>query len=62
MANNDVVAVWDVPMNDGLYTVEFEHGTLTGKRIIRINGTVIFIINLITLLIYANNEVKMYHY
>lgn len=40
MSAIDLVAVWDVPMNHGVYTVEFEHGTLTGKRIIRVNGKV----------------------
>lgn len=38
--SSDLVAVWDVPMNDGVRTVEFEHGTLTGKRVIRVNGKV----------------------
>lgn len=36
--SSDLVAVWDVPFHEGVYTVEFEHGTLTGKRIIRVNG------------------------
>jgi len=36
----DRVALWEVPLQSGLYTVEFEHGTTTGKRVIRINGKV----------------------
>lgn len=38
--STDLVAVWDVPLNDGVHTVEFEHGTLTGKRLIRVDGKV----------------------
>lgn len=33
----DVVAVWSVPLSDQLYKIEFEHGTTTGKRIVRVN-------------------------
>ncbi len=36
----DRVALWDVPLQSGLYTIEFEHGTTSGKRIIRVNGKV----------------------
>lgn len=38
--SSDLVAVWDVPVLHGVYTVEFEHGTLTGRRVIRVNGKV----------------------
>jgi len=41
--NPDLVAVWEVPLQSGLYSIEFEHGTTTGKRIIRVNGKVRFI-------------------
>jgi hypothetical protein len=37
---NDLVATWNVPMSDKVYKIEFEHGTTTGKRILRINGKV----------------------
>ena len=40
MASSDLVAQWQVPLSDGVYLVEFEHGTTTGKRVIRINGKV----------------------
>lgn len=30
--------VWEVPLSDKIYRVEFEHGTTTGKRIVRVNG------------------------
>ena len=30
--------IWNVPMSDKVYKIEFEHGTTTGKRILRING------------------------
>uniref|UniRef100_A0A915MP59 Uncharacterized protein n=1 Tax=Meloidogyne javanica TaxID=6303 RepID=A0A915MP59_MELJA len=32
---NDLVATWTVPMSDKVYKIEFEHGTTTGKRILR---------------------------
>ncbi|XP_025836671.1 fas apoptotic inhibitory molecule 1 [Agrilus planipennis] len=35
---NDLVAFWSVPLPDGTYSIEFEHGTTSGKRILRING------------------------
>lgn len=38
---NDIVAKWSIPMSDKLYNIEFEHGTTTGKRIVRVNGKVI---------------------
>ncbi|KAF7652724.1 hypothetical protein LDENG_00093440 [Lucifuga dentata] len=38
MLSGDLVAVWDVPLSDGVYRVEFAHGTTTGKRIIYVNG------------------------
>lgn len=36
------MAVWNVPMSDKMYKIEFEHGTTTGKRVIRVNGRVNF--------------------
>ena len=36
----DLVATWDVALPDGRHKVEFEHGTTTGKRIIRVDGQV----------------------
>lgn len=36
----DVVGMWEVPLSDGIYQIEFEHGTTTGKRVIYINGKV----------------------
>ena len=38
---SDLVGIWDVSLSDGLHQVEFEHGTTTGKRVIRIDGKVI---------------------
>ena len=40
MASPDLVAQWQVPLSDGVHLVEFEHGTTTGKRVIRVNGRV----------------------
>jgi len=34
----DLVAVWDVPMQDRVHRIEFEHGTTTGKRIVKLDG------------------------
>jgi hypothetical protein len=35
---NDVVARWVLPVRGKIYDIEFEHGTLSGKRVIWING------------------------
>lgn len=35
---NDVVARWVIPIRGKLYDIEFEHGTMSGKRVIWING------------------------
>jgi len=40
MASSDLVAKWDVTLSDKVHRVEFEHGTTTGKRIIRVDGEV----------------------
>ena len=37
---SDLVAVWDVPLCDKVHKVEFEHGTTTGKRVLKIDGKV----------------------
>ena len=31
---------WSVPLNDGVYVIQFEHGTNSGKRVLRVNGQV----------------------
>ena len=41
-ASSDLVGVWEVALSDGIHRVEFEHGTTTGKRIIRVDGKVYF--------------------
>jgi hypothetical protein len=38
--NEDTVAVWKLPLADGIHEIEFEHGTATGKRVIRLDGKV----------------------
>lgn len=35
-----MVGMWEVPLSDGIYQIEFEHGTTTGKRVVYINGKV----------------------
>lgn len=42
MPEGDVVATWNVPLHAQVHKIEFEHGTTTGKRVIRIDGNVIF--------------------
>ncbi|XP_047211244.1 fas apoptotic inhibitory molecule 1-like [Girardinichthys multiradiatus] len=39
MVCGDVVAVWEVALSDGVYRIEFAHGTTTGKRVVYVNGT-----------------------
>ncbi|XP_071764501.2 fas apoptotic inhibitory molecule 1-like [Centroberyx gerrardi] len=38
MLAGDLVAVWEVALSDGVYRVEFAHGTTTGKRVVYVNG------------------------
>lgn len=45
--SNDRVAIWEVPLNSGVYIVEFEHGTTTGKRVVRVNGKVSFLLDML---------------
>ncbi|XP_017786606.1 PREDICTED: fas apoptotic inhibitory molecule 1 [Nicrophorus vespilloides] len=35
---SDLVAYWSVPLCDGVHTVEFEHGSTSGKRVLRVDG------------------------
>ncbi|XP_054162280.1 fas apoptotic inhibitory molecule 1-like [Oppia nitens] len=35
---SDLVAVWEVPLPDKVHRIEFEHGTTTGKRILKLDG------------------------
>ncbi|XP_075218106.1 fas apoptotic inhibitory molecule 1 [Lycorma delicatula] len=37
-SSGDLVALWDVPLSDSVHHVEFEHGTATGKRVLRVDG------------------------
>ena len=39
-ASGDLVAEWEVALSDGVYTIQFEHGTSSGKRVLRVNGKV----------------------
>lgn len=40
--SSDVVGRWTVSLADGIHKVEFEHGTLSGKRVIRVDGKEIY--------------------
>lgn len=35
---NEPTAKWTVPLSDGNHVVEFEHGTATGRRIVKVDG------------------------
>lgn len=35
---NDLVARWVIPVRGKLYDIELEHGTISGKRVIWVNG------------------------
>ena len=39
--SGDLVAEWDISLSDGVYNVQFEHGTSSGKRVIKVNGKVV---------------------
>lgn len=41
--SNDVVATWQVALPDGVHDIEFEHGTTSGKRVIRVDGKVCYL-------------------
>ncbi|XP_068165308.1 fas apoptotic inhibitory molecule 1-like [Antennarius striatus] len=38
MPTGDLVAAWEVALSDGVYRIEFAHGTATGKRVVYVNG------------------------
>ena len=42
MSYEDLVAKWVILLPDGRHTVEFEHGTTSGRRVIRVNGKVFY--------------------
>ena len=39
--SSDLVATWNVMLNNGNHKVEFEHGTTSGKRVITVDGKVL---------------------
>ncbi|XP_015515877.1 fas apoptotic inhibitory molecule 1 isoform X1 [Neodiprion pinetum] len=38
MSASRPTARWSVPLSDGIHVVEFEHGTATGRRVVKIDG------------------------
>ena len=40
-ASTDLVAVWEVHLADGIHVIEFEHGTTSGKRVLKVDREVI---------------------
>lgn len=42
----DLVAHWEVPLYDKIHKIDFEHGTTTGRRVVRLDDEVrIFVSN-----------------
>jgi hypothetical protein len=42
--SDDLVAKWNISLPDGKYKIEFEHGTTSGRRVIRVNDKVSMVI------------------
>ncbi|KAM9820397.1 fas apoptotic inhibitory molecule 1-like [Neosynchiropus ocellatus] len=38
MLGGDAVASWEVELSDGVYKIQFSHGSTTGKRVVTVNG------------------------
>lgn len=38
--SDDLAGQWKLSLPDGRYTIEFDHGTTSGKRVIRVNNKV----------------------
>ncbi|XP_001602021.1 fas apoptotic inhibitory molecule 1 [Nasonia vitripennis] len=38
---NQPTARWEVPLSDSVHVIEFEHGTATGRRTVKIDGKVL---------------------
>ncbi|KAM3857054.1 fas apoptotic inhibitory molecule 1-like [Diretmus argenteus] len=38
MLSGELVAQWEVGLSDGVYRIEFIHGTTTGRRVVFVNG------------------------
>jgi len=53
MASSDLVAKWDVTLSDKVHRIEFEHGTTTGKRVIRVDGNVCELHYILSLLCFS---------
>ena len=39
--SGDLVAVWEVHLADGIHMIEFEHGTTSGRRLLRVDRNVV---------------------
>lgn len=52
----DVVGVWEVSLSDGVHRIEFEHGTTSGKRIVRIDGKVSAYFHLLTVVLVSRTK------
>lgn len=35
---DEPTAKWNVPLSDGNHVIEFEHGTATGRRLVKVDG------------------------
>lgn len=55
---NDIVARWMIPIRGKLYDVEFEHGTVSGKRVIWVNGEVRLNFCVIFWILFKQNSIQ----
>lgn len=39
-SSDDLVASWELPYNGQVHRIEFEHGTTSGRRIVRVDDEV----------------------
>lgn len=38
---SDLVATWEVPLYDQTHKISFEHGTTTGRRVVKVDDEVV---------------------
>ena len=58
--SDDLVAKWNISLPDGRYKVEFEHGTTSGRRVIRVNDKVIYFKDSFIKMAQVQNKKKKY--
>ena len=58
----DLVAVWSVALADGMHRVEFEHGTTTGRRIVRVDSKVRYFVSHIFAIIVSSGLLRVVNF